>query len=502
MYCKNCGKKLEDDWAVCPYCNSRIKDEAIKGAEKACNKEAGMEMVSRNKPSDPEGKLKLEKFNFTKYLLLSLVTFGIYSIVVLWRFTKTVNILCDGDEKESSNYIIVFLLSLVTMGVYGFYWIYRQAERLQDIAPKYNCTITTSPVSILLWDSFGSLIIVGQFIAWHHMFRNINKLIDSYSENCINHNFLTGPTQKRKPIKMIGIIAVYYLLFMLVLPFCALVIRTILITNELEAYEAEREAINKEVLDLPDEEVTVGTTDKENKSDSTEPEDNVPNNKSNENKELPEKEYYDSTITYLAKHPGMCEDENVKAYGEFTVRKEIYISDWNEFIPVKYDKPAYDEAGNEVGPVTTGKVGYVEGTYIIAAEPYIQADRIVLMETLPEDVIAEMDGTADAQSGDDYNFIGVEGSYNDFTYGSAYSSEIYVYISNITNDTFEFVIFNGDAPIFAHNVAAITGSNTAVFSGTQYTLQFIWSSEAELTITGFDVVEGMTFINNGYLQVS
>ncbi len=27
MYCKNCGKKIEDDWTVCPYCNSSIEAE-------------------------------------------------------------------------------------------------------------------------------------------------------------------------------------------------------------------------------------------------------------------------------------------------------------------------------------------------------------------------------------------------------------------------------------------------------------------------------------------
>lgn len=497
MYCENCGKKLEDNWKVCPYCNTPIEEDVSNIKEDDEKVTAGSETHSSD-------SIKVKRFNFTKYLLLSLVTFGIYSIVVLWRFTKTVNALCNGDEKESPNYIVVFLLTLVTMGVYGLYWIYRQAERLQDIAPKYNCTITIKPMSILLWDSFGSLIIIGQPIAWYHMFKNVNRLIDNYNESNINYSFSVGPMPKRKQTKMIGIIAGYYLLFILLLPACAFVIRTILITNELKEYETMREALNEEVLDMPDEKMPVDTTGKKNESDNTktEPEDNVPDNKSNENEGLPEKEYYDSTVTYLSEHPGMCENENVKAYGEFTVRKEIYISDWNEFIPVKYDKPAYDEAGNEVGPVTTGKIGYVEGTYIIAAEPYIQADRIVLMETLPEDVMAEMDGTADAQSGDDYNFIGVEGSYNDFTYGSAYSSEIYVYISNITDSTFEFVIFNGDSPIFAHNVATITGSSTAVFNGTQYTLQFVWSGEAELSITGFDVVEGMTFINNDYLHVS
>lgn len=174
MYCKNCGKKLEEDWTVCPYCNSDIKKEA----EQLGNHDRILEEESVDELPAPEEFVKLEKFNFIKYLLLSFVTFGIYSIVILYRFTKTVNVLCEGDEKDSPNYIVVYLLGLVTLGVYGLYWIYKQAQRLEDIAPKYNCAVPINAVSILLWDSFGNFIAVGQFVAWHHMFKNVNELID------------------------------------------------------------------------------------------------------------------------------------------------------------------------------------------------------------------------------------------------------------------------------------------------------------------------------------
>ena len=29
MYCKNCGKKLEEDWQTCPFCGSSIQQNDI-----------------------------------------------------------------------------------------------------------------------------------------------------------------------------------------------------------------------------------------------------------------------------------------------------------------------------------------------------------------------------------------------------------------------------------------------------------------------------------------
>lgn len=509
MYCKNCGKKIEDNWNICPYCNNKIRVEARKG-------NAG-ETESTNLGVIPVITNRIEKFNFLKFLLLSIVTCGIYSIVVLYRFTEAINSLCDGDEKESPNYIVVFLLGLVTLGIYGLYWIHRQAERLQDIAPKYNCTITTSATSILLWDSFGTFIGVGQFIAWNNMFKNINRIIENYNFGNINLNFSFGQIQKRKQTKMVGII-VGYAFAMIAIPALIWSVSSAIISHKLE-----QDLINMEDINLPEvgenespdekesddigaqkngvdssekeaEQSTVDNTKKETEQNATD------DNNRNE-REIQDKEYYDSTVSFLVQHPGMSENENIKVYGEFRSKDEIYISDGNESLEVKYDQPAYDEAGNKVGIVTTGKVGYVEGVFISAMEPYIQADKIVLTESLPEEAEVEPNTLEDNQPTQDYSFIGVEGTYYDYSNSDMDSNHASISISEINDNTFWFTIYRDGDVIFARNMATITGSNNAIFTGQQYILNFTWSGQAELTITGFSEVEGMCFVNNSYLQV-
>lgn len=196
-------------------------------------------------------------------------------------------------------------------------------------------------------------------------------------------------------------------------------------------------------------------------------------------------------------------------YGTFTSKNTIYIGSGDDMLEVIYDHSAYDEAGNEVGTVSTGDMGYVVGTYIAEFNTYIQADRIVLTDNIPADFMPEVETNQEIittpeeePNNQDDTFIGVEGSYLDFTYGSAYSSEINVYISDITENTLWFKIYNGDNLIFKHHMAEITGPSTAVYNGQEYTLNFIWSRDAELSITGFQEVENMTFINNGYLHTS
>lgn len=100
-----------------------------------------------------------------------------------------------------------------------------------------------------------------------------------------------------------------------------------------------------------------------------------------------------------------------------------------------------------------------------------------------------------------YYFEGQPGMYYDFSNGSEdiiYSVEIY----NITDTTFDFCIKKYDTLIFKRHTAQITGDSTGTYYGKQYTLTFWWSDPGTVSISGFDTVEGLDFINNEYYGVS
>ena len=116
------------------------------------------------------------------YILLSIMTCGIYSIIFWYMYTEDINKVCAGDGNESPNYILVWLLSIVTCGIYGFYWYYKQGNRLQAAAPRYGLSFQENGTSVLLWILLGTFLCgIGMFVAIHILIKNLNAIAIEYN---------------------------------------------------------------------------------------------------------------------------------------------------------------------------------------------------------------------------------------------------------------------------------------------------------------------------------
>ena len=94
--------------------------------------------------------------SFWVYLLLSIVTCGLYSIYFWYVYVEDLNTIFYGDGEDSPNYIIVLLLSWVTCGIYGVYWRYKQANRMyRESYDRYGVMIEENGSAILLWTLLG-----------------------------------------------------------------------------------------------------------------------------------------------------------------------------------------------------------------------------------------------------------------------------------------------------------------------------------------------------------
>jgi hypothetical protein len=54
--------------------------------------------------------------------LLSIVTFGIYGMYLIYAFAKETNIACKSDGKNTTGLFLYIVFSILTLGIYSIVW--------------------------------------------------------------------------------------------------------------------------------------------------------------------------------------------------------------------------------------------------------------------------------------------------------------------------------------------------------------------------------------------
>ena len=92
----------------------------------------------------------IKQRKIAKYVLLQIVTLGIYGLFFWSDWTEDLNKMCEDDDNESANYILVFILDIFSFGIYSFIWNYGQSERMYRIAPQYGISLKHGGSYLLL----------------------------------------------------------------------------------------------------------------------------------------------------------------------------------------------------------------------------------------------------------------------------------------------------------------------------------------------------------------
>ena len=92
------------------------------------------------------------------YIVLSILTCGIYSYYFIYTVARDVNTACAGDGKSTGGLVQFILLSILTCGIYSWWWQYSLGNRLAANAPRYGLSFTENGTTILLWLFFGSFL--------------------------------------------------------------------------------------------------------------------------------------------------------------------------------------------------------------------------------------------------------------------------------------------------------------------------------------------------------
>ena len=168
-FCQNCGTQLDDNVQFCSGCG------AAQSVSQAAPVNNGYTANIARTPVKTDYSLVL-------YIILSIVTCGIYAYYNIYKLAKDVNQVCAEDGDKVAGLGMYILLSVVTCGFYGFYWMYKIQNRLHANGPRYNVPVAENGTTVLMWLIFGSLLCgIGSFVAYHIVFKSANAVGAAYN---------------------------------------------------------------------------------------------------------------------------------------------------------------------------------------------------------------------------------------------------------------------------------------------------------------------------------
>ena len=205
MFCSNCGKEIKDGVKFCPSCGApnsaaeKIKaaaTEAFDSTEKELgsainevedsirsveNRDTGNGNANGSVYGSPKERLKDDR-GIASYIILSIITCGIYGYYFIYKMAHDVNLACDGDGESTTGLGMFIVLSFITCGFYAYYWYYKLGNRLADNAPRYGLRFREDGTTVLLWCLFGLLVCgIGPFIGMYILIKNSNLICGAYN---------------------------------------------------------------------------------------------------------------------------------------------------------------------------------------------------------------------------------------------------------------------------------------------------------------------------------
>jgi hypothetical protein len=118
-----------------------------------------------------------------KFFFLSLLTFGIYGLVMHCHIADDINrIAGKHDGQHTIPYFIVFLLQFVGIGfILRIYWFCTLSGRVGNELISRNIPYRHGTGTYWGWKFFGALLIVGPFIYYYKLLKAFNMLAEDYN---------------------------------------------------------------------------------------------------------------------------------------------------------------------------------------------------------------------------------------------------------------------------------------------------------------------------------
>ena len=131
----------------------------------------------------PVAQLKTNR-SLVKFILLSLVTFGIYALVVMSGVSTDINIVASRyDGKKTMHFcLLTFIFTPITGGIAALVWNHKISDRMGAELKRRGIDFNMSAGTFWLWGILGTLIVVGPLVYYSKLFKAMNLLAEDYNE--------------------------------------------------------------------------------------------------------------------------------------------------------------------------------------------------------------------------------------------------------------------------------------------------------------------------------
>lgn len=234
MWCTECGKQLPDDSKFCEFCGTKV-EPVVTEAEPVVAEPVVAEPVAEEaavetpvveepvvEPVDvpaaeepvytppvytppvytppvytpqPENVVNVRLMDqrphlqlpthrgLGKMFFLSILTFGIYPMVIYSRIVTELNIAASRhDGERTMPFFGMLMLAPITLFIYALVWIHGLCRRIGTELQRRGLNYRFGAASFWLWNVLGSLIIVGPFVFIHKMMKSMNKINADFNE--------------------------------------------------------------------------------------------------------------------------------------------------------------------------------------------------------------------------------------------------------------------------------------------------------------------------------
>ena len=162
MFCSKCGNQIPDGVKFCPSCGNPTAASAQQTFQGGPVRPEGAPAYGAPAPQPapvggyPRGPVQTDR-SLAAYILLSLVTCGIYGLYFFYTLARDVNTMCDGDGESTPGLAAFILLSLVTAASMPTTGTTRSATACRPTRRATALAFQESGTTVLMWCIVGYL---------------------------------------------------------------------------------------------------------------------------------------------------------------------------------------------------------------------------------------------------------------------------------------------------------------------------------------------------------